>query len=120
MMLKGDRSVMKTVNELKALWKGNRAAACPVYTKRSELWLAIFCWLPRNITQIQCYFAGLLASLMVTVAGFAVWKEHSKAVTLSTSLWTCQFALKGGGGKKKYQKSICVTLLACVGRLCET
>jgi len=35
MMLKGDRSVMKTVNELKALWKGNRAAAC--YTKRSKL-----------------------------------------------------------------------------------
>lgn len=58
-------------------------------------------WLPRNITHTPFHCLGLLALMMVTVAGLAMWKGYSKAVTLDMSLVTFQIMSKGdiwGGG----------------------
>lgn len=63
--------------------------------------------------------------MMITVAGRAMWKDYSKAVTLGMRLWTFQITLKVIRIKNKIkksftQKSIGVTLLTCVGQKYET
>lgn len=45
---------------------------------------------------------------MITVAGLAVWKDYSKAVTLGMHLWTFKITLKGDTEREKKKKEVLV------------